>query len=216
MIKSILRKVKNKLMPPAPAEHEPLNFGIETGIGTNIGKPRRLEGKEYIKVGNNTHIGPNIWLSAYDNYPYSNQKFNPQISIGNDVFIGAYSSITSINKVIIEDNVETADFLYISDHTHSITPEMGVPVRKRRLTSRGYVKIGAYTGIGINVCILPGVTIGKYCIIGAQSVVTRSFPDYCMIMGNPAICVKRYDMELKKWVDPPPEKKRARQTEESN
>ncbi|MBI3883108.1 MAG: acyltransferase [Sphingobacteriales bacterium] len=179
------------------------NFGVKTGVGTTIGKPRRpIDGKEYISLGDNSYIGPDCWLAAYDAYEYSQQKFTPQITIGNNVFIGSYSSITSINKIIIEEGVETADFLYISDHTHSIIPEEGVPIRKRRLISRGYVKIGAYTGIGINVAILPGVTLGKYCIVGAYSVVTKSFPDYSLISGNPAVLVKTYCVEKKKWLSP--------------
>jgi acetyltransferase-like isoleucine patch superfamily enzyme len=204
-----LRSIKNIILGrnPQPVPAPIPNFGLKVGEGTYIGPPRRVEGQQYISIGNNSYVGKETWLGAYDAYPNSGQTFTPQISIGNNVFIGSFSMITCVNKVIIEDFVETADFLYISDHVHSITPEEGVPISKRRLISRGYVKIGAYTGLGIHVCILPGVTLGKYCIVGANSVVTKSFPDYCLIMGNPAEVVKMYDPEKKKWIDPPPSKK---------
>jgi acetyltransferase-like isoleucine patch superfamily enzyme len=203
VIRRVINKL-NRLLSDAPkqASNIPANFGISVGANTRIGQPRRIEGHQYMKFGANCHLGANAWISAYDSYPYSNQKFTPEIIIGNDVFIGDFATITCVNKLIIEDCVEISDFLYISDNVHSITPEEGVSIRKRRLISRGHTKIGAYSGIGINVAILPGVTLGKYCIVGAQSVVTHSFPDYSLIMGNPAVLVKTYDMTLKKWVSP--------------
>ena len=50
----------------------------------------------------------------------------------------------------------------------------------------GKIIIGDYTSIGSNVMVMPGVTIGKGCIVGGGSVVTKSVPDGCMVAGNPA------------------------------
>jgi acetyltransferase-like isoleucine patch superfamily enzyme len=203
MLHKIRNLTKSLLLGKSNPPKELPNFGVQTGAGTKISRTRRpIDGKQYISLGDNSYIGPEGWLCAYDSYPYSNQKFEPQILIGNDVFIGSYATITGINKIIIEDGVETGDFIFISDHTHSLTPEENISVRKRRLYSRGYVKIGAYTALGIHVTILPGVTLGKYCVVGANSVVTHSFPDYSIIMGNPGVLVKSYSMEDKKWVFP--------------
>ena len=47
-------------------------------------------------------------------------------------------------------------------------------------------KIGRNVWIGDKATILPDVSIGNNCIIGANSVVTKSFPDNCVIAGNPA------------------------------
>ena len=54
------------------------------------------------------------------------------------------------------------------------------------ITSKGPVIIGDYTWIGENVSIMPGVNIGKSSVIGANSVVTKSFPERSIIAGNPA------------------------------
>jgi len=47
------------------------------------------------------------------------------------------------------------------------------------------VKKGAT--LGANSTILCGITIGKYAFIGAGAVVTKSVPDYALLVGNPAI-----------------------------
>jgi len=52
------------------------------------------------------------------------------------------------------------------------------------------VKIGNNVIIGYRAIILPGVTIGDYCSVGAGAVVTKSFPPYCVIGGSPAKVIK--------------------------
>lgn len=51
-------------------------------------------------------------------------------------------------------------------------------------------KIGNNVDIGCNVVIIGDITIGNNTIIGAGSVVTKSFPDNCIIAGNPAKIIK--------------------------
>ncbi len=50
----------------------------------------------------------------------------------------------------------------------------------------GEVKIGEGTLIGMGAIILPQVTVGRWCIVGAGAVVTRDVPDYSVVMGVPA------------------------------
>ena len=59
--------------------------------------------------------------------------------------------------------------------------------------------IGDDSWIGENVCII-GASIGRHCVIGANAVVTKEIPDYCVAVGNPARVIKRYDFEQKDWV----------------
>ena len=58
------------------------------------------------------------------------------------------------------------------------------------------ISIGNYCWVGMNVVILPGVELGDFTIVGAGSVVTKSFPDgYTVIGGNPARILKRLDAD---------------------
>jgi abequosyltransferase len=45
------------------------------------------------------------------------------------------------------------------------------------------------------------VNVGKHCVIGANSVVNKDVPDYCVAVGNPAIVVKTLDVKTGQWVD---------------
>lgn len=69
-----------------------------------------------------------------------------------------------------------------------------VPVVGRK---RGDVVIGNAVWMGDSVIVLPDVTIGDGAVIGAGSVVTKSIPDFCVAVGNPARVIKqRFSDEL--------------------
>lgn len=52
-----------------------------------------------------------------------------------------------------------------------------------------------YIWIGVNVTILPGVTIGENAVVGAGAVVTKDVPDNAVVVGNPARVIKYLDKE---------------------
>lgn len=62
------------------------------------------------------------------------------------------------------------------------------------------VKIGKRCWLGEGVIVMPGVTIGDGCIIGAHSIVNKDIPANSIAVGSPAKVIKRYSYEKKCWV----------------
>ena len=73
-----------------------------------------------------------------------------------------------------------------------------LPIKDQGCKSLG-IKIGKDSWIGGGCVIMDGVTIGKHCIIGAGSIVNKSFNDYCVIVGNPAKAIKKYNKNHQSW-----------------
>ena len=54
------------------------------------------------------------------------------------------------------------------------------------------MSIGDNSWIGNHAAII-GCSVGRHCVVGANAVVTRDVPDYCVVAGSPARIIKRYD-----------------------
>ena len=128
---------------------------------------------------------------------FAGTKFKPNLTIGNNVNMNFDIHIGCINKVSIGNNVLFASNIYITDHQHGHIDkrDLGINPAKRPLSTNGPVIIEDNVWIGENVAILPNVTIGESCIIGANSVVTKSFPKYSVLAGVPAKLLKSLDIE---------------------
>lgn len=163
------------------------------GSDSTICYPAILQGVKDIYIGNRTTIHANCRMQNY--YEDGN---NPSIHIGNHCYIGYYFSILNASSVTLGDDVLIASHVLISSENHGVNPESEIPYMNQSLISKA-VSIGDGCWIGENVCILPGVSIGKKCIIGAGSIVTKSIPDYCTAVGNPARVIKKYNFNTHRW-----------------
>lgn len=169
----------------------------ERGQDALIYRPRYIDGPQYIQMGENSLIRSHGWISALDHY--GTQRYTPTIRIGKNVNIGRYVCLTSIVEIVIEDGCLLSEYVYISDLAHGLDPAQGRPIQQN-LTTKGPVLIGQNSFLGYRASVLSGVQLGKHCVVGAHSVVTRSFPDYSMVAGVPARLIKTYVPTRGEWV----------------
>ena len=136
-----------------------------------------------VKIGKKTKI----W---HFSHIQSNVSIGKKCTIGQNVNIA--SNVIIGNKVKIQNNVsvyegvELEDFVFCGPSmvfTNVKRPRAEFPKNNAKNYSKALVKKSA--SIGANATILCGITIGKYSLIGAGSVVLNDVPDYALIVGNP-------------------------------
>ena len=113
--------------------------------------------------------------------------FGPEVSLGDNSGIGIRCEL--YGPVSIGDNVMMGPevVIYTSGHRHDRTD---ITMIEQGSTIPEPVKIGNDVWIGRRAMIMPGVSVGNGCIIGAGAVVTKDVPDYAVVGGVPAKVIK--------------------------
>ncbi|HET54000.1 MAG TPA: N-acetyltransferase [Ignavibacteria bacterium] len=107
------------------------------------------------------------------------------VNVGNNVSIGDYCKIQ--NNVSVYEGVTLEDYVFCGPSmvfTNILDPKCKYPQVGAQYYVKTLVKEGA--SIGANATIICGNTLGKHCMIGAGSVVTKDVPDYALMVGIPA------------------------------
>jgi len=159
--------------------------------------PNTILNEAHIAIGERTMFGPHVALSVG---MVDGQEIlhSPVIRIGDRCLIGRGSGIVAHFCIEIGDDVWTGHHVYITDQNHGYE-DLSLPISKQSQPERA-VRIGNRSWIGHGSVVLPGVTIGHHVVIGANSVVTRDIPDYCVAVGAPARVVRRY-IDGRGWTD---------------
>lgn len=164
------------------------------GDGCTIEYPVMLGSPELINIGNKVHILSNSRICCY---PELTGK-ECRILIDDNTWIGRNFMALAGDDINIGRDVIVADNVSIISENHGTDAESELPYSKQKLQSAA-IDIGEGCWIGTNVVVLSGVKIGKKCVIGAGSVVTKSIEPYSVAVGNPAKVIKRYNFDSHRW-----------------
>ncbi|MDG4654633.1 acyltransferase [Chryseobacterium arthrosphaerae] len=134
---------------------------------------------------NNVKIADNVKIAKLCSI-YGSEK--NQLEIGESSYVGMFSILNGFSrKLTIGKHVSIAQNVNIMTDSG---PNASEEMQKIFPLISGEVQIGDHSWIGANVIIMPGVQLGKFCVVAANSFVNKSFPDYSMIGGNPAKLIK--------------------------
>lgn len=139
-----------------------IDEGCEIGAGTKIWHFSHI--MPNCKIGENCNIGQNVVVS-------------PEVVLGNNVKV--QNNVSIYTGVVCEDDVFLGPSMVF---TNVINPRSAIKRRDQYLKT--LVKHGAT--IGANATIVCGHDIGRFAFIGAGAVVTKTVPDYALVIGNPA------------------------------
>jgi len=145
-------------------QHAVVDDNVSIGEGTKIWHFSHVQSGA--KIGKKCVLGQNV-------------------NVGNNVSIGDFCKIQ--NNVSIYEGVTLEDYVFCGPSmvfTNILDPRCKYPQVGAKYYIKTLVKEGA--SIGANATIVCGNTLGKHCMVGAGSVVTKDVPDYALVVGIPA------------------------------
>jgi UDP-2-acetamido-3-amino-2,3-dideoxy-glucuronate N-acetyltransferase len=139
-----------------------------------------------IDEGASIGAGSKIW---HFSHVMAGARLGERVSLGQNVFVAG--GVTVGNDVKVQNNVSLyagveleADVFVGPSSVFTNVKNPRAEVDRRGSYAKTLVKQGA--SLGANCTVVCGVTLGRYCFIGAGAVVTHDVPDYALMLGNPA------------------------------
>jgi acetyltransferase-like isoleucine patch superfamily enzyme len=161
-----------------------------------IYRPMLVVGGSNISIGHRSAIRE---FSRLETIAQTGNAWTPRLKIGNEVNIEQGVHIVCHCEVTIGDRVSITPYCVIVDTEHPFDEPGHGKIGARLPTQPSYVRIGEGSFIGAHSVVLPNVTIGRFCVIGAGSVVSRDVPDYAVAAGSPARVIKVFDPNIREW-----------------
>lgn len=137
-----------------------------------------------VTIGDNTKIAGNVKIFGSP---------ENQLTVGKSCYFGPNTLVEGYNaKVTIGNHVSFAQNINLMSGSG---PNASEVMQRIFPILKGEVSLGDHTWIGASVVIMPNVSLGKYCVVAANSFVNKSFPDYSIIGGSPAKLIRTLTQE---------------------
>ncbi len=169
-------------------------LGVKTA-DVRIGAGVLVQGEGILEVG------PCVIIGANSSFTFNPLVGTPQIVLGKGVNLGKHNDFGCSERIIIEDFVITAPYVHITDRDHCYE-DITTPIMHQPTRTRGPVVVGQGSWIGFGAQIMSGVSIGRQCVVAAGAIVTKDVPDFCVVGGNPARILRRYNPDTLSWEKP--------------
>lgn len=150
-----------------------------------------------VRLGNFVNLLESTWLNVATDDP----RGEPAIIIDDNCSIGFGTMISGKNSIHLERDVLVGQNVLIQDHNHAYE-DINIAISNQGITEGGRITIGEGSWICRGAAILcprGELRIGRHCVVSANSVVTRSIPDYSVVFGIPATIIRHYDPERRAW-----------------
>lgn len=168
-----------------PARIKGMKFGKNSFIGPGYDIAPVLKG---VVLGDNVLIGRGAWFDI------SKYTKGAEIIVGSGTQIGRFAMMSSAKKIAIGKRCLISYNVSVIDHDHNVLDPDISPL-EGGITGGKEIIIEDECFVGAHSFVLKGVRLGKHCVIGANSVVTKSFPAYSVIAGSPAKLIRTLKQE---------------------
>jgi acetyltransferase-like isoleucine patch superfamily enzyme len=181
------RNVRNLLFSRAVA-----GSFMAFGAKSIIEMPVLVHGARRVSIGREVLIGSDSWL-----YTSGSQAL---LEIGDGTRMSGHCVLSAVRHVRVGRSVLLGRNVYIADHNHGAAAS-DTPILAQELDAIGPVIVEDNAWLGQNCVILPGVTIGRGSVVGANSVVRDDVPPRTVAVGAPARIARHLDETRPRNVD---------------